>query len=91
MRGLHRFFEMGEGGIMLALILSWALAGDVWATAAIQEIGGVAHSIWLDSMMYPETLEAANLLTLEKLGAGLIDDAEATQENLRNLWPEAQW
>lgn len=79
------------GDEMIALILAWALAGDAWATAAIQEIGGVTHSIWVDSVLYPDTLEAANLLTLEKLGAGLIDDTEATQENLRNLWPEAQW
>ena len=73
---------------MIALILAWALAGDAWATQAVQRIGGPVHSIWIDAKVYGDAWDAPLILTLEKLDAGLIDAEEATQENIRNIWPE---
>jgi hypothetical protein len=71
---------------MIALILAWAIAGDAWATEAVQRIGGPAHSIWIDSQIF----ECPDLTVLEQLGAGYIDDVEATRQNIINTWPENQ-
>lgn len=69
-----------------ALILSWALAGDAWAREACERIGGAVGAISLETRI----MEAAkccwrsihDMETLEMMGAGLIDDAQATARNI---------
>lgn len=76
---------------MIHLILLWALAGDQWAREACERIGGAVASIELDSRIWEAykvpTGESWDLLTLEMLGAGIIDGAEATRRNMERWEP----
>ena len=72
---------------MIRLILLWALHGDQWAREACERIGGVVASIEQDARIYGDHRDAWDLLTLEMLGAGTIDDAEASRRNLERWEP----
>ena len=71
---------------MLALILSWALAGDAWAREACERIGGAVGAISLDSRIMESAgcswRDIHDMETLRMLGAGIIDDAQATARNM---------
>ena len=76
---------------MTRLILLLALGGDQTARDLCECIGGVVASISLDARIW-ETCEVPrsvswDMLTLERLGAGIIDDAEATRRNLERWEP----
>jgi len=74
---------------MNRLILLMALGGDQAASDLCERIGGVVASIEQDARIYAwakvNRIEAENLLTIEMLGAGLINEWEATQRNT-NAW-----
>ena len=76
---------------MTRLILLWALHGDQWARETCEQIGGAVALISLDARVW-EALEVPrsdswDLLTLEMLGAGIIDDAETSRRNLERWEP----
>jgi hypothetical protein len=72
---------------MIRLILLWSLAGDQTARDLCERIGGVVASIEMDTRIYGDHQDAWDLLTLEMLGAGIIDDAETSRRNLERWEP----
>ena len=72
---------------MNRLILLLALAGDQTARDLCERIGGVVASIEMDARIYGEHRDAWDLLTLEMLGAGILDDAESSRRNLERWEP----
>ena len=72
---------------MTRLILLWALHGDQWARETCEQIGGAVASIEMDARIYGDHRDACDLLTLEMLGAGIIDGAEESRRNLERWEP----
>lgn len=70
---------------MIAILLAWALAGDQWATDALDRIGGPASWISLDSRVYAacevQPRVARDLETISLLLGGWIDETEAMARN----------
>ena len=72
---------------MIRLILLLALAGDQTARDLCEQIGGAVASIEMDARIYGDHRDAWDLLTMEMLGAGIIDVAEASRRNLERWEP----
>ena len=72
---------------MIALLLSLAITGEAWAFEAVQQIGGRAHAILIDSVAFGGW-GVQGISTIEQLDAGIVDQAEATRRNIAELWPD---
>ena len=75
-----------RGVLYLRDLLRWSRALTEWEQEERDRIGGVVASIEMDARIWEAcdvpTGESWDLLTFEMLGAGIIDDAEATRRNL---------